>query len=77
VEAASQRHGVDHQPPIVGELEQDDLKQIAGAVGGDREYLGRIGIGVEIEPSEGMIDRVAQIVFGHPCLKAERWISTP
>ena len=63
VKRAAQSHRVDHQSLVFGQLQPDDLEQVAGAVGADREHSRWIRVGVEVDDSEsvrdGMKDRLA------------------
>jgi hypothetical protein len=67
---------VDHQTDVVGELDPDDLQQFAGVVGSDRKDLGRVGVGLEVDDSDGMVAGVENGGIEIPCLRADRWIST-
>ena len=49
---------MDHEVGIVGELEPDDLQQIAGVVGSDRKDLGWIGVGLQVDDGENMVEGV-------------------
>ncbi len=62
VESGSQLHGMDHKIDIVREFESDDLQEVPGSVGSDREHLGWIRVRVEIDEHEGMVDGVADCV---------------
>jgi hypothetical protein len=59
VESGSKAHGMDHEIGIVREFEPDDLQEVPGSIGSDCEHLGWIGVGVEIDEHEGMVDGVA------------------
>ncbi|VAV93161.1 hypothetical protein MNBD_ACTINO01-1010 [hydrothermal vent metagenome] len=50
---------MDHKIDIVREFKPDDLQEVPGSVGSDCEHLGWIGVGVEIDENEGMVDGVA------------------
>ena len=50
---------MDHKICIVGEFEPDDLEKVLGPVGSDCEHLGWIGVGLEVDECEGMVDGVA------------------
>jgi hypothetical protein len=58
VESWTERHGVDHEIDLFGELEPDDLRQIAGMVRSDREDLGRIGVEFQVDDGESMVEGV-------------------
>ena len=49
---------MDHDIGIVREFEPDDLQQVPGPVGPDCEHLGWIGVGLEVDDREGMVDAV-------------------
>lgn len=49
---------MDHEIDLVGELEPDDLKQIAGVVGSDGKDLRWVGVRVEVDDGEGIVDSV-------------------
>lgn len=49
---------MDHQVALVGELKPNDLQQIAGVVRSNREDLGWVGFGFEVDDGEGMIEGV-------------------
>lgn len=49
---------MDHEVDVVGEFEPDDLQQIAGVVGSDRQNLGRVGVGIEVDDGEGVVQGV-------------------
>jgi hypothetical protein len=77
VEGRAERHGVDHEIDVLGELKPDDLKEVAGMVGSDRKNLRRVGIGVEVDDGERMVESVEDVAASEtPCLCADRWIST-
>jgi hypothetical protein len=57
-ESWAEWHSVDHEIDVFGELEPDDLKQIAGMVRTDREDLWRIGVGFQVDDGEGMVESV-------------------
>ena len=50
---------MDHKLSIVRKFEPDDLQKVPGSVGSDCEHLGRIGVRVEIDEHEGVVDGVA------------------
>jgi len=50
---------MDHKLSIVREFEPDDLQEVPGSVGSDREHLGWIGVGLEVDDREDMVDGVA------------------
>ncbi len=50
---------MDHKIGIVGEFEPDDFEKVPGPVGSDCEHLGWIGVGLEVDECEGMVDGVA------------------
>jgi hypothetical protein len=49
---------VDHEIDVVGEFELDDFQQVASSVGSDGEDLGWVGVGIEIDDSEGIVQGV-------------------
>ena len=50
---------MDHEAEVVGELEPDDLQQIAGPVRSDCQNRGWVGVGIEVNDGEGMVEGVA------------------
>ncbi len=50
---------MDHKFGIVREFEPDDLQKVPGSVGPDCEHLGWIGVGLEVDDREDMVDGVA------------------
>ena len=51
-----------------GELEPDDLEQVAGPVWPDGQDPGRVGCGVEIRDHERVLDGMHDVVIVHPVL---------
>lgn len=49
---------MDHEIDLVSELEPDDLEQIAGVVGPDRQDLGRVGVRVQVDDGDGVVKGV-------------------
>jgi hypothetical protein len=49
---------VDHEIDVVGEFEPKDFQQVASSVGSDSEDLGWVGVGIEIDDSEGIVQGV-------------------
>ncbi len=49
---------MDHEIGVVGEFEPNDLKQIAGVVGSDGKDLRRVGVGIEVDDGESMVEGV-------------------
>ncbi len=49
---------MDHEIDIVGELEPDDLQQVASAVGPDGKDLSWVGFGFKIDDGEDMVEGV-------------------
>ena len=76
VEAASQRHRVDHQPPPVGKLEHNDLSRLPPQSGQIASTFGGSESGSR--PNQRRASSIAwrRSSSATPCLKAERWIST-
>lgn len=46
---------MDGELDVVGEFEPDDFQQVPGTIGSDGEDLGRVGIGLEVDDGEGMV----------------------
>jgi hypothetical protein len=67
---------VDHQPPLVGEREEDDLEQIAGTVRADGEAFGGSASGSRSNQPRALSIAWRRSSSATPCLNAERWIST-
>ncbi len=57
-------HCVDGEEPIVGELEDDDLEEVAGTVGADHEHLRRVGVRLDVDNHDRAIDGVENIRIG-------------
>lgn len=57
-------HCVDGEEPIVRELEDDDLEEVAGAVGADHEHLRRVGVRLDVDNHDRAIDGVENIRIG-------------
>ena len=49
---------MNHELDRVVEFEPDDLHEVAGRVATDREHLGRVSIGFELDDGDRVIDRV-------------------
>ncbi|MDX6618503.1 MAG: hypothetical protein QOK36_889 [Gaiellales bacterium] len=71
-------HRVDHEPTTIVELQDDELEQIACAVGAEQQCSARFVIAVlacvageRVQSRRGRMSSSAT-----PCLRAERWIST-
>lgn len=54
----SKRHGVDRHEATVSELQEDHLEQVARSVGADHEHLRRIGVLVDVDHDDGVVDHV-------------------
>lgn len=52
------------EEPIVRELEDDDLEEVAGAVGADHEHLRRVGVRADVDNHDRAIDGVENIRIG-------------
>ena len=52
---------MDHQVFSV-ELEPDDLGQVSGRIGPDGQNLGRVGIGIEVDHRDRMVQRMTDRV---------------
>jgi len=63
-----QRHRVDHDLATAGELQPDDLEQVARSIRSDRQDARRVGIRFEIDNNDGMVDRVQDCVVIHAVL---------
>jgi hypothetical protein len=61
VEGPSQWHGVNSEEPIIGQLENEELEEVAGEVGADHERLRRVGVRVDIDNDERMFDGVEDV----------------
>jgi hypothetical protein len=66
VERWSEGHGVDGEEPFTGQFQDHDLEEVAGGVGPDDQYLGRVGIGVDVHDDQGVVDGVADIEIRDP-----------
>ena len=62
---------MDHELDLLGELEPDDLEEVACRIWPDSEHTGRVGIRVEIDDDESMFGgmedvspAVADLVLG-------------
>lgn len=49
---------MDHEIDLIRELEPDDLKQIPGVIGSDSKDLRRVGVRVEVDDGERVIESV-------------------
>lgn len=49
---------MDHELDVVGELKPDDLQQIPGVIRSDRKDPGRVGVGIDIDDRERMVEGV-------------------
>lgn len=49
---------MDHEADLVGELEPDDLEQIAGVVGSDGKDHRRVSVRVVVDDGDGMVESV-------------------
>lgn len=58
MEGGPQRHGVDRQPPVVGEFENDHFEQVARSVGADHEQLRRVVMLVHVDDNDRVVDDV-------------------
>lgn len=58
----AQIHGVDHQR-VRGKLEPDDLGEIAARIGSNSEHLRWVGVRVEIDHDDGVLDNVKDCLF--------------
>lgn len=56
MEHGPELHGVNHELDAVGELEPDDLHQVARRVGADRKNPGRVSIRIEIHHDQRLLD---------------------
>src|SRR3546814_412211 len=61
VERPPQWHGVDGEEPIIGQLENEELEEVAGEVGADHENLRWVGIRVHIGDHKWMVDGVEDV----------------
>jgi hypothetical protein len=58
MEGGTQRHGVDRQEPIIGQLENDHLEQVACTVWADHEHLRRVVMLVDVDNDDRVIDNM-------------------
>lgn len=65
---AAEFHRVDCDHPVVGEDEHDHLEKVPGQVGTDHEHLRRIGIGVEVERHQLVLNGVQDVVVADAVL---------
>ena len=49
------------EEPIIGQLEYEELEQVAGDVGADHENLGRVSVRVHIDNDNRMVDGVEDV----------------
>lgn len=47
---------MDHEVDVVGELDPDDLQEVARMIRSDRKDLGRVGVGFEVDDCDGMVE---------------------
>ena len=66
MERWSEGHGVDGEEPLVGQVQDHHLEKVAGGVWPDDQDLGWVGIGVDVNDNQGVIDGVADVDSGDP-----------
>lgn len=52
------------EEPIIGQLENEELEEVAGEVGADHEDLRWVGVRVDIDNDERMVDGVEDVRVG-------------
>ena len=57
-------HGVDDKFAVVGQGQDDHLKELAIAARADHEQLRRISVGVHVDHDQRMVDSVDHVVRG-------------
>ena len=72
---ASRLPGVDHQVVAAVELQDDELKQVTGAVEPDTELPLRAGL-VEVTHEDRSLRGEGRVVGTTPCLSADAWTLT-
>jgi len=63
--------------PIVGQLQNEALEEVAGDVRADHEHLRWVGIRVDIDNDERMVHGVEDVRVRDAVTSSRRWISTP
>jgi hypothetical protein len=49
---------VNHELSIIGEFEPDDLQQVPGTVRSNRQDLGRVRVGFDVDDGDGVAESV-------------------
>ncbi len=49
------------EKPIIGQLENEELEEVAGEVGADHEHLRRVGLRVDVHNGERMFNGVEDV----------------
>jgi hypothetical protein len=52
---------VNGEEPIIGQFENEELEEVAGEVGADHENLRRVGVRVDIDNNDRMVDGVEDV----------------
>ena len=60
-ERLAERHCVNHQHSLVGQLEPDDLEKVPRFVGPDEQHFGWVSVGFEVDNGDGVLDRVLDL----------------
>lgn len=55
---------MDGEEPIIGQLKNEELEEVAGEVGADHEDLRWVGVRVDIDNDERMVDGVEDVRVG-------------
>lgn len=55
---------MDGEEPIIGQLKNEELEKVAGEVGADHEDLRWVGVRVDIDNDERMVDGVEDVRVG-------------
>lgn len=65
------------EEPIIGQLENEALEEVAGEVGADHEDLRWIGVRVDIDNDERMFDGMEDVRVRDAMTSSRTVISTP
>jgi hypothetical protein len=70
-------HCVDHEPTTVVEFQDDELEQVAGAIGAEQQCAASLVVAIfERVAGESARSGVDDVVIRDACLRAERCSST-
>lgn len=50
---------MNNQAATFGQFQPDDLEQVPGGIGADRQHSGRVSIRLKVDNDQGMVERVS------------------